>query len=596
MTSAQIVGLMTPHSRRPQRWAGAPYVVVGLLAAVLAAFAARSVTLPVNSDLGLVQTLPPAYWVGMVVLNGAFVLALGSGAHHRTSQWAMATLLCALVVTMYGAASFASSTTRGEVAWRHVGIAESLVSSGQVTTQADAYFSWPGFFALIGTFSRASGIQALDLTPWAPVVNGLLWLAALALVVRALTADKRRLWLTLWVFCLGNWIDQDYLSPQAFGFFLYLVVVALLLTALSASAGTPASWRPSALLVWWRARTPAEPDRRLRLGALLLCLLMCLAMVASHQLSPFMLFVAIVALVVLGRSWAPGLPVLLGLMLAIWLAFPASAYLVGHPPLRDTGLEAAASAGVVDRLGGTPGHEQVVHVRILVTAVIWLLAAAGARTLWKRRSLDLRAVALALTPFVLFPAQSYGGEILLRVALFALPFMAYLASEALLGSRRRLRWGRLVAIGVVCSLLAVGSITARFGNARFDMFTPAEIQATQRLYAIVPANAILISGAHPTPWRYRDYLQHRALTVGDLCGPRLSGVECSNAVVGAARRNTQGALVMLSRASKSSLVLQGLMTSQAFDDFEVALARRVGVELVYQNADARIYRIEPSRV
>ena len=117
------------------------------------------------------------------------------------------------MVTLYGSASFASSTTRGEVAWRHVGIAESLVNSGQVTSQADAYFSWPGFFALIGTFSRASGVQALDLTPWAPVVNGLLWLAALALVVRALTSDTRRIWLTLWVFCLGNWIDQDYLSP-----------------------------------------------------------------------------------------------------------------------------------------------------------------------------------------------------------------------------------------------------------------------------------------------------------------------------------------------------------------------------------------------
>jgi hypothetical protein len=596
MTSAQVLERVALNAHTPRRWAGVPHVVVGVLAAVLAALAARSVTLPVNSDLGLVQTLPPAYWVGMVVLNGAFVLALGSGAHHRTSQWAMATLLCALVVTMYGAASFASSTTRGEVAWRHVGIAESLVSSGQVSAQADAYFSWPGFFALIGTFSRASGIRALDLTPWAPVVNGLLWLAALALVVRALTPDKRRLWLTLWIFCLGNWIDQDYLSPQAFGFFLYLVVVALLLAVLSANAGAPTSWRPSALLVWWRARTPEEPDRRLRVGVLLLCLLLCVVMVASHQLTPFMLLVGLAALVLLGRTWAPGLPVLLGLMLAIWLSYPASSYLVGHPPLRDTGLEAAASASVIGRLGGTPGHEQVVHVRIVVTAVIWLLAAAGARSLWKRRSLDLRPVALALTPFVLFPAQSYGGEILLRVALFALPFMAYLASEALLAGQRRLRPFRLLAIGVICALLSVGSITARFGNARFDMFTPAEVQATQKLYAIVTPDATLISGAHPTPWRYRDYLKHRALTVGDLCGPRLSGVECSNTVIGAARRNTEGGLVMLSRASKSALVLQGLMTSRAFDDFEVALARRVGVELVYQNPDARIYRIEPTRV
>ena len=179
------------------------------------------------------------------------------------------------------------------------------------------------------------------------------------------------------MFCLGNWIDQDYLSPQAFGFFLYLVVIALLLTVLSARAGAPTSWRPAALLVWWRARTPEQPDRRLRVGALLLVLLLCVVMVASHQLSPFMLLVAVAALVVLGRSWAPGLPVLLGLMLAIWLAYPASSYLIGHPPLRETGLGAATSASVIGRLGGTPGHEQVVHVRIVVTAVIWLLAALG---------------------------------------------------------------------------------------------------------------------------------------------------------------------------------------------------------------------------
>ena len=293
----------------PRRWAGAPYVVVGLLAAVSRRWRPAPSRCRSTATSGLVQTLPPAYWVGMVVLNGAFVLALGSGAHHRTSQWAMATLLCALVVTLYGAASFASSTTRGEVAWRHVGIAESLVSSGQVTAQADAYFSWPGFFALIGTFSRASGIRALDLTPWAPVVNGLLWLAALALVVRALTSDKRRLWLTLWVFCLGNWIDQDYLSPQAFGFFLYLVVIALLLTVLSARAGRTdvLAARPPC---WCGGVRGHRRSRTAGCGWAPCCcvLLLCVVMVASHQLSPFMLLVAVAALVRAGAQLGAGAP------------------------------------------------------------------------------------------------------------------------------------------------------------------------------------------------------------------------------------------------------------------------------------------------
>ena len=177
------------------------------------------------------------------------------------------------------------------------------------------------------------------------------------------------------MFCLGNWIDQDYLSPQAFGFFLYLVVVALLLTVLSARAGAPTSWRPAALLVWWRARTPEEPDRRLRVGALLLVLLLCVVMVASHQLSPFMLLVAVAALVVLGRSWAPGLPVLLGLCWRSGWPTRRAATSSATRRCAKPGSEAAASASVIGRLGGTPGHEQVVHVRIVVTAVIWLLAA-----------------------------------------------------------------------------------------------------------------------------------------------------------------------------------------------------------------------------
>ena len=36
-------------------------------------------------------------------------------------------------------------------------------------------------------------------------------------------------------------------------------------------------------------------------------------------------------------------------VLALWLVYPASAYLVGHPPLANAGLEAATEANVVHR-------------------------------------------------------------------------------------------------------------------------------------------------------------------------------------------------------------------------------------------------------
>ena len=46
-------------------------------------------------------------------------------------------------------------------------------------------------------------------------------------------------WTGIWLFALGNWIGQDYFSPQAFAFFLYLVVVLV--------------------VVRWLGRRPAMP-------------------------------------------------------------------------------------------------------------------------------------------------------------------------------------------------------------------------------------------------------------------------------------------------------------------------------------------------
>ena len=110
----------------------------------------------------------------------------------------------------------------------------------------------------------------------------------------------------LWVFCLGSWQDQDYLSPQAFGFFLYLVVIALLLGPLAARAPGFRGFRRADLAAWWRGRAPAEseagaPGGRAG-GDLLLVAVIC----ASHQLTPFMVLIAITALTLSGRVWPAG--------------------------------------------------------------------------------------------------------------------------------------------------------------------------------------------------------------------------------------------------------------------------------------------------
>lgn len=596
MTST-VTSTLGATSRTEGRWKPRDVwcALAGAVSLALAAGAASTVAVPVNSDLGLVGVLPYPFWAGVLLLNIAFVVALRGDAAGPVRRTVMIWLIVVLVLVLFGTAAFVTDVPRGEVAFRHLGIADALSRTQGIDPDIDAYFNWPGFFALLATLLRATGLDPVAVALWAPVFNMGLWLAALGVLTGYLTSDPRRRWLVLWVFCLGNWQDQDYLSPQAFGFFLYLVVIALVVGPLAARSSKFRGFRRADLAAWWRGRTAAEPRPGHRVSALAVTLLLVAVICASHQLTPFMVLIAITALTLSGRVWPSRLPLIIGVLLALWLVYPASAYLIGHPPLAHAGLQAAAQANVVDRMSGTAGHLLVVQLRVGLTLVLWALAAAGAVRDWRRGRLDIRVVLLAVTPLLLFPAQSYGGEMLIRVSLFALPFIAVQASSILLPADGSTRPSSRAAGGLAltCFLLAVLTLTGRFGNARYDVFTDGEIAAVAAVQRLAPPGSAIISAAHPTPWRSEAYLEHRYRTIDDLCPAGLSAATCGPLVYGYARHNSAGAFVLLTRSSEASLVLQGASSARGFDELEKWLSAQDGVELAFSNVDARVYRVAP---
>lgn len=569
--------------------------LAGVISLVLTVGAASAVAVPVNSDLGLVAVLPYPYWLGVMLLNITFVVALRGDATGPASRPVMIWLIVVLVLVLFGTAAFVTDVPRGEVAFRHLGIADALTRTQGIDPDIDAYFNWPGFFALLATIIAATGLEPSIVALWAPVLNVGAWLAALGVLTRYLTTDPRRRWLVLWIFCLGNWQDQDYLSPQAFAFFLYLVVLSLLLGPLAAHTSTFRGFRRLHLVAWWRERSPGDHRPRHRTSALVATLLLFTVICASHQLTPFMMLIAVAVLTLSGRIWTNRLPLITAPVLVLWLVYPASAYLIGHPPLADAGIEGAVTANVVDRVSGTPGHALVVQVRMILTLLLWALAAAGAVRDWRQKRLDVRVLLLAATPLLLFPMQSYGGEMLIRVSLFALPFIAFLASSVLLPKDGSTRLSSPATLCLVPTflLLSVLTETSRFGNAKFDVFTDSEKAAVAEVERIAPSGAAIISAAHPTPWRSDTYLEHRYRTIDELCRQGLSAAICGPTFYNYGRHNPAGAFVLLTRSSEASLVLQGDSTERNFKELEDWLKAQDGVELVHSNTDARIYRIAP---
>ena len=191
-----------------------------------------------------------------------------------------------------------------------------------------AYFNWPGFFVLAALLSKAAGVRdLLPVAAWAPVGFALLYLPPLIVLMRALTSSPAVVWMAVWVFYLGNWVGQDYLSPQAFAFFLYLVLLAIVLTWLRSLSRWWPPWAHVHVVPGPACSLGGSPQRA---GMVAIALLVFAAIVPSHQLTPFAVLPGIAGLVLARRCSARGLPVAMAVILGTWISFMTVAYLAGH--------------------------------------------------------------------------------------------------------------------------------------------------------------------------------------------------------------------------------------------------------------------------
>ena len=136
---------------------------------------------------------------------------------------------------------------------------------------------------------------------------------------------------------------------------------------------------------------------------------------------------ALAASYVLTRA-LPIMPVVTAVVVLVfgWLSLGATNFWAGHLAniFGSFGDFAAKfSSNVANRVTGVAAHRFIAKLRILITAVLFLGAGIGSL----RRAADTRTLeALVAVPFLLVVAQNYGGEGLIRVVLFGLPFLSNL--------------------------------------------------------------------------------------------------------------------------------------------------------------------------
>ncbi len=568
------------------------------------------------NGLGLFSVLPVASLGGLGLLIAAFATML---VRRKPVALVLAAMLVAIIFCLDGVTSIVEPLPRFATTYQLYGFVNYVRHTGTVAPGVAAYFSWPGFFALIGFAAKAAGAHSLlPLLTWWPVIIDTLIVVPFMLLTRALKITWRARWLAALLLCAGNWVGQDYFSPQSLNFLLYLAFIAILLT-------------------WFTGRVTSKPGSRRVPGerpasqvsatqrALLLILVIGIftASVISHQLTPFLMIASCAGLVIVGRCAPRGLPVLLGVIAVGWISFATVGYWSGHLSTifgQIGKLGGTINSSVGSRLIGTPVHEFPVYGRIALAGLIVGMALLGLLRRMHRRVTDRALLILLLAPLSIAALQNYGGEIALRIYLFALPAAAVLAAclffpradtEADAGTAtapepadrrtrpaRRRTWSATPLVPAVASGLAAVTLAglfmlSRYGNEAYEQIPRGEKAAMDYIYARAGGGTSLLWLSRPAginatpqmPWQFRHIADVQFVSRDSPRNPAdVAGVIADLKHLG------RGAFLIVTATEATFIRQTASFSPHWVRNFRAALSAAPGVRVVLSNRDAAVYQ------
>jgi hypothetical protein len=570
---------------------------VGVVASVLGALQMRGRV--VVGDWGLVAKLPVAW----MVFTACAVVAFGRAVlASRNRPWVLPASLVMLVVALQGVAVAAYRYPRYSWLYKHAGVVDWIVQHGHLARSIDIYQNWPGFFALIGWTMGVGGIHdPLAIARWWPLAVNLLVLPLLAYTMRSFTRRPIVVWIALALFTAGNWVGQDYFSPQSLAFLLSFGVFGLLFNELRGDRDTADVTEPTMARPW----------------AIVACAGVFACVVVTHQLTPYLVLPGIAVAAAIGRTRPR------------WIVFVLAGTALGYLAPRWSFVRAHGGLGATGVLTNlrTPTVGDAAHAQLAVMASSWssraltglLVVGAIVGIFTIRRRLDaITLAAQVLGVAAVLALQSYGNEAVLRATLFASPWLAFLSAGAVVTWFATLRAPAaaeppatepnpvsprgasvvtaVVAVMALCFVVATSAIDGRYE------ILPGEVAVERSFETTAPAHAWFVQlgpGHFPIKLtdRYPDFHFVAVLpfsAAGDLSS---NGADIAvNDLAATLRTGAGGAPVYLavSAGGANYSALYGYATRSQFNTFIGALNRSSDWQVAEQRDDALLYRLAAS--
>jgi hypothetical protein len=414
---------------------------------------------------GLLTKVPVYWYAGLVLLVACVLLSRGKG--EARAAFGAVSLLAALLLTpavVYG-------MPRQPAGAKHVDLVQDILQMHSISNAAGIYKVYSGLFSAVAWLCDLSSVHnVMGIANYWPFFIDLLAIVGLRFLFGQLTASRYRVWLAIMLTILANTIGQDYFAPQSVGFALGMGVFGLALHQESTGQST-----------------------RNRVGILLLtgC-----AMAVTHELTPYIVGGVLMILILFRviRPWY--LPVTILGPAVIWLFLhlgSVSSFLSLSSLGNLTNFEPPKQVGPL-----TPGLQRLPIVgedtEALLLGLLILIAIAGIGFLRNIRSKAAWAFMISTGMGLLVIAGNpYGGEGIFRAALFAIPWLAAVGTQAL--PVKRVRWVSTV-YGIIAVCMIGTYLVAVYSFDDFNVIRPADYQALQIYQNTASPNSYLLDIVH----------------------------------------------------------------------------------------------------
>lgn len=542
---------------------------------------------------GLLASANVWFFIGFAVLLAGALLEM---SRPESRGWLLGTYLVGLIVAIYATVPILYGVPEYAWVYKHIGIAQALGTHGRVTDPSNIYEQWPVLFAAVASVSGISHVSPISFVAWAPLAFELADALLLFGIFRLLGAPKRVSWLALFMYeGLIAWVGQDYLSPQAFGYLLWLGIVAILIRWMLAVA--PAHRHQGAigrararLLTGFPAPKASSPAQRTL--AMTLLAIIYFAIVAAHQLTPYLALAAVGPLVMLGLLRHGWLILLLMIVISGAYLISASRYSLisqEYGGLFSGGDALYRVAGIQNNFHHRATEVEIIRAYTVVSYSMWPAALVAIALQWRALGRVAVPAVLAFSPFAVILVQAYGGEAIYRVFLFSAPWCALLIADMLAKLRPALRQP-VAAFG--CAVILAAGLEGSYMQVALDAFTPPELAASLWLYGHAPHGSLLVLPEDNFPdLEAADFYDYNleAIPAFPNGPPSINEGNLGEVQRWIASFGHHSAYVVFSRSMAAYADFYG--APYGYAHLVNAVRGTPGWSVVYSNADVTIYRV-----